>query len=350
MASATPKTMTPVMAVLSCWILALLLGIYHGPDIGADAERDLLLGETTELRGALPEVLAWLANISGVDWLADAAKRPTHELYEGHSTVGEVIAAIETAAPQPIVEPEALEPPPPSPLLKPTRVLVMGASSIQYELGRALARAYGEREGVEVERFGRHSTGLARPDYFDWPTKAISLAESFKPDLVIAQYGGNDGQGVTNHSGKGLARFGTDDWHRIYSERVTGLVESLQERGAAVVILGMPVMKKKRFRDKITRINTVTRAAVEATGATFIDTVPMTADEKGRYRRRARVDERLRIIRATDGIHMTAHGAVMVSREVIALLEAAGSDADEFGSDTDEFGTVPGPRGSAASL
>jgi hypothetical protein len=219
----------------------------------------------------------------------------------------------------------------------------MGASSIQYELGRALARAYQERDGVEVERFGRHSTGLARPDYFDWPAKAISLAESFKPDLVIAQYGGNDGQGVTDHSGKGLARFGTDEWQRIYTERVTNLVHSLQERGAAVVILGMPVMKKKRFRQKITRINAVTRAAVEATGATFIDTVPMTADDKGRYRRRARVDERLRIIRATDGIHMTAHGAVMVSREVIALLEAAASS-------TDDFGNVPGPSGSAASL
>ena len=38
--------------------------------------------------------------------------------------------------------------------------------------------------------------------------------------------------------------------------------------------------------------------------------------------RRAEIDGRMRIIRATDGIHMTAHGATMVSREVIALLEA----------------------------
>jgi hypothetical protein len=40
---------------------------------------------------------------------------------------------------------------------------------------------------------------------------------------------------------------------------------------------------------------------------------------------------------------MTAHGAVMVSREVIALLEAAASS-------TDDFGNVPGPSGSAPSL
>jgi hypothetical protein len=105
----------------------------------------------------------------------------------------------------------------------------------------------------------------------------------------------------------------------------------------------MPVLKKKRFRQKITRINAVTRAAAEAAGATFIDTVPMTADEMGRYRRRARVDERLRIIRATDGIHMTTHGAVMVSREVIALLEAAGSASGGRGAAHDV-------RGSAASL
>jgi hypothetical protein len=343
MASSNPKTMTPVMAVLSCWILALLLGIYHGPSIGADTDRQLLLGETTEVRSKLPRMLSWLADITGTAGLLDAAQRPAHHLYEVRGTVGEVIAAIETAAPQRVAEPEAPEPAPPSPLIEPKRVLVMGASSIQYELGRALARAYQEREGVEVERFGRHSTGLARPDYFDWPAKAITLAEDFKPDLVIAQYGGNDGQGVTNKQGKGLARFGTDEWHIIYTERVTDLVRSMQERGAAVVILGMPVMKKKRFRQKITRINAVTRAAAEAAGATFIDTVPMTADEKGRYRRRARVDERLRIIRATDGIHMTAHGAVMVSREVIALLEAAGSASGGRG-------TAHDVRGSAASL
>jgi hypothetical protein len=258
---------------------------------------------------------------------ADGAQRPTHALYDTQHTVGEVIAAIETAAPPPVLLPEVEEPPPPSPLLEPKRVLVMGASSIQYELGRAIARAYQEREGVEVKRFGKHSTGLARPDYFDWPAKAIALADAFQPDLVVAQFGGNDGQGVTNHQGKGLARFGTDEWQRIYSERVTALVHSMQERGAAVVILGMPVMKKQGFRKKISRINEITRAAAEAAGATFVDTVLMTADDQGRYRRRAKVDGRLRIIRATDGMHMTAHGAVMLSREVIALLEARGAEA-----------------------
>jgi len=328
MAASDSKSMTPVAVVLSCWLLALFLGIFHGPSLGESAERKVALEETTELRSKVPRVLAWLSNLSGASRIAEATRGPKTALYDTKNTVGEVLATSATLAPEPpaIPDPVEEEEPTPSPLLEPKRVLVMGASSIQYELGRALERAYKEREGVEVKRFGRHSTGLARPDYFDWPKKAQELADEFHPDLVIAQYGGNDGQGVTNHAGKGLARFGTDEWEEIYSARVTGVVESMRDRGATVIVLGMPVMKKKAFRKKIERINGVTRKAVEAAGATFVDTVPMTADEKGAYQRRAKVDGRLRIIRATDGIHMTAHGATMVSREVIALLEARGAE------------------------
>jgi len=326
MAGSDHKSMTPVAAVLCCWLLALLLGIYHGPSLGADAERELQLGETTEVRSTVPKALAWLAAITGTSTLADAAQGPKTALYDTKHTVGEVLAAVETALPEPAPPEDVEEEVVPSPLLAPRRVLVMGASSIQYELGRALERAYKEREGVEVKRFGKHSTGLARPDYFDWPTKAVELADEFNPDLVIAQYGGNDGQGVTNHDGKGLARFGTEEWEQIYSARVSQVVQSMRERGATVIVLGMPVMRKKTFRKKISRINGVTRVAVEAAGATFVDTVPMTADSEGGYRRRAKVDGRLRIIRATDGIHMTAHGAAMVSRQVISALEARGAE------------------------
>jgi hypothetical protein len=328
MAASDSKSMTPVAVVLSCWLLALCLGIFHGPSLGESAERKVALEETTELRSKVPSVLAWLSKLSGASRLAEATRGPKTALYDTKNTVGEVLATSATLAPEPPPLPDLIEEEEatPSPLLEPKRVLVMGASSIQYELGRALERAYKEREGVEVKRFGRHSTGLARPDYFDWPTKAQELADEFRPDLVIAQYGGNDGQGVTNHAGKGLARFGTEEWEEIYSARVTGVVQSMRDRGATVIVLGMPVMKKKTFRKKIERINGVTRKAVEAAGATFVDTVPMTADEKGAYQRRAKVDGRLRIIRATDGIHMTAHGATMVSREVIALLEARGAE------------------------
>lgn len=322
--------MTPVTAVLGCWIIALLLGVYHGPSLGADALRLEELGETNSTRSALPKTLAWIAAETRLSGLQSTLDGPKKALYDAEAPLGGVLAVAEEAPPATLLPPEdEVEEPvfvAPSPLVEPSRVLIMGASSIQYELGRALERHYKEREGVEVRRFGKHSTGLARPDYFNWPEKAIELVDDFEPDLVIAQYGGNDGQGLANLRGRGVARFGSEQWKTLYSERVTSLVTSLQNRGVTVVILGMPVMKKVSHRRRINSINEVTREAVEATGAMFVDTVPLTADEKGRYRRRAKVDGRTRIIRATDGMHMTAHGAKMVSREIVALLQ---SRADE---------------------
>ncbi|MEE2829036.1 MAG: DUF459 domain-containing protein [Myxococcota bacterium] len=324
MPETSKKPTTPLAVIAICWALALGLGVYHGAGLGEDAERKLALEETTEARSELPRFLAWLGKKTGFSKVEEATSGPKNRLYDADHSVGEVLATLEREAAAEALEPEpeVQEPAPPSPLVEPKRVLIMGASSMQYELGRALERAYKEREGVEVKRFGRHSTGLARPDYFDWPAKAIALADEFKPDLVIAQYGGNDGQGITDRSGKAVARFGTEEWEATYHARVTEVVSAMQERGAEVVMLGMPVMRKIRFRKKIARINEVTAEAVEASGAVFIGTLPMTADKDGGYRRRAEIDGRMRIIRATDGIHMTAHGATMVSREVIALLEA----------------------------
>lgn len=322
MSKTSKKPTTPLAVIAICWALALGLGVYHGADLGEDAERKLALEETTEVRSELPKFLAWLGEKTGFSMLEEATNEPKNRLYDSGHSAGEVVATLERATEEVEPEPEIEEPATPSPLVEPKRVLIMGASSMQYELGRALERAYKEREGVEVKRFGRHSTGLARPDYFDWPAKAISLADEFQPDLVIAQYGGNDGQGLTDRSGKAVARFGTEEWEAAYRARVTEVVGAMQERGAEVVMLGMPVMRKIRFRKKIARINEVTQEAVEASDAVFIGTLPMTADKEGGYRRRAEVDGRMRIIRATDGIHMTAHGATMVSSKVIALLEA----------------------------
>ncbi len=42
------------------------------------------------------------------------------------------------------------------------------------------------------------SSGLARPDFFDWPSFMRQIVPQANPDIVIATFGGNDAQGLRN--------------------------------------------------------------------------------------------------------------------------------------------------------
>ena len=85
------------------------------------------------------------------------------------------------------------------------RVLLVGASSMQHDLGKQLEKRLGQYEELTVMRCGRHSSGLARPDYFDWAATLGELKGEFGPDLIIAQWGENDCQVLSTRDGKQVA-------------------------------------------------------------------------------------------------------------------------------------------------
>jgi hypothetical protein len=204
---------------------------------------------------------------------------------------------------------------------RPTRVLVVGASSIQFELGRELEHAFEAMQDVQVMRFGRHSSGLSRPDYFDWMERSRELVAEFDPDLVIAQVGGNDCQGMTNEDQSVRARWDdTDNWIQAYGERVEQFIEIYQDAGAQVVIVGMPIMRATSYRAKMERLNDVTRRAADARGAWYISTWEMTSDGNGEYAESIELDGTSRAFRADDGTHLSVHGAIYVTRELVRIL------------------------------
>ena len=96
------------------------------------------------------------------------------------------------------------------------RVLVVGASSIQFAMGVELERRLPTYEGVKAKRFGQLATSLSRPDLFDWPAQVDTLSRQFKPDLVIANFGGNCVQNVPTSEYQEL-EFGTDEWDELYT-------------------------------------------------------------------------------------------------------------------------------------
>jgi hypothetical protein len=200
------------------------------------------------------------------------------------------------------------------------RVLIVGASSIQFELGRELENAWSSCPGVQVRRDGRHSTGLARIDYFNWLERAAQLVQDFRPDLVIAQVGGNDCQGMTHPNGRTAARWDEEQWETLYGERVAEFVRIFRDAGAEVVVVGMPIMRSPTYRRKMERLNRVTRQAVEGMGQWYISTWEMTATPAGEYTEHWTIDGRNRVFRASDGTHLSNWGAIYVTRELMRIV------------------------------
>ena len=324
-ASGSPRPVTshsPWVVLLLCWSLALGLGAHVGRELRLETERDVALGDRAPWQAAVAEVLAGAGELTGVAELRAVLHEPVRAFYGTTFTVGgrapQPPAAAGEAEPE-VVESEAVEPEAAVPA--PQRVMVVGASSIQFGLGRSLERWIERFQGVTVMRYGLHSTGLARPDYFDWHAKAREMKNEFQPDLVIAQFGGNDGQGLTDRdTGRAVAPLFTDEWDEVYGARVEAFVEIFAEDDVPVVILGMPAMKSAYHQRKMARINEVTEAACERAGAWFVDTFAMTADAGGSYVARAEVEGRLRVIRASDGMHLNSYGAELVTAGILDVV------------------------------
>ena len=215
------------------------------------------------------------------------------------------------------------------PIRKPTgknklRVAVIGdslASGLGVYLERVLRPAL-----VRVSRQGRISTGLARPDYFDWPVAMSEIVDNFQPDLIVVMLGENDNQALRNAAGREETPVGTFDWPQAYGERVEDFMRLATSKGARVVWVGLPIVSDKGRWGIVERQNTVFDRSAEAVDdVTYLDTWDMFESPDGGYTAYYRSDGKVELIRESDGLHFNAAGYELLAR---AVVEAA---QQEFG-------------------
>ena len=92
-------------------------------------------------------------------------------------------------------------------------MLVVGDSFAQ-ELEIGLAPVTDSRYFRIIQK-GLQSTGLSRPDYYNWPSALQVFMTQYHPDIVLIMLGGNDAQTIWTLSGDKIP-FGVGDerWRR----------------------------------------------------------------------------------------------------------------------------------------
>lgn len=300
---------SPRALLASVWALSVVLTLLHANDL-----RNRLF-ESARARWVERSMdgLVVVADEVGLSRLGVALEGLRATLYGVRTT------------PPPPPPPVAKVEPLPSPgqsarvVPRPRRVLLVGASSIQFAIGQALEKQLTAYEGLEIFRFGKASTGLARPEEFSWPTRLEQLLDQHKPDLVIANFGGNDAQNIPLPNNQ-RAEFNTAAWDTLYGERVADFVLRIRARGAQAVMIGMPLMRSPSFSKRMLRLNQVTRDATERAGGIYLDQWDLAALPDGSYRERVEEGQKSRPMRLEDGIHFTDPGGRYVVSRLLRRL------------------------------
>jgi lysophospholipase L1-like esterase len=205
----------------------------------------------------------------------------------------------------------------------PLRVLIVG-DSIGIDLGDALQPNLANTGVVSAALDGRVSTGLTRPDYFNWPAELTADLKAQSPQVVIIMIGANDAQ---DFLGPPDVPYTSAQWNTLYSARVAQFMQIAGSGGATVVWVGMPPMQNSGLDAQMSDVNAVVQQqAVKATPPViYLNTDHILGTAQGGYT--AFITNgagQVVNVRTPDGTHMTPGGGQVVSQAVIAELQSLG--------------------------
>lgn len=205
---------------------------------------------------------------------------------------------------------------------QPLRVWVAGDSLAQVP-GEGLERASGgPLDVLPIE--SRLSTGLARPDLYNWFTRFRQVIVQLHPNVVVLSFGADDAHdylaGVP--AGRTVGPLGSASWSAEYRRRVDGVTRELNAAGIYVAWLGLPIPDGPGFKKSFPIVNAVLEQVVRAhpRTAAFIDTWHLLDDAHGRYAAYLRVHGKLTQMRLPDGVHYTAAAGDLIAQDVLAKL------------------------------
>ncbi len=216
----------------------------------------------------------------------------------------------------------------------PASVLIIGDSDAG-TFGPYLQTLLDGTQHAETTLDYKVSSGLARPDFFDWPAEAATKLAEVNPDIVVATWGGNDSQALTDLSGEvvvGLPENNEAEWTAEYQQRAGDMMDQLTAGGRTLIWVGIPnddnadVTARLAIQDEAAKA-----AAAERPGVIFVDTWERFSGRDGGWAEFV-IDPRDgegKDVRADDGFHLNTTGAEIlaldIAQEVRDILRERGA-------------------------
>ena len=217
--------------------------------------------------------------------------------------------------------------PPPNPKMPtaahPLRVLIVG-DSIGLDLGDALQPDLAQTGVVSAALDGRESTGLTRPDYFNWPAELQADLKATNPQVVVVMIGANDAQ---DFLGPPDVPYISPEWNTLYAQRVAQFMQIAESGGARVIWVGMPPMQNPGLSAQMSDVNAVAQreAARARPPVNFLSTDKVLGTAQGTYTAFiTNAAGQVVNVRTPDGTHLTPGGGQVVAQQVMGELQNLG--------------------------
>jgi hypothetical protein len=195
----------------------------------------------------------------------------------------------------------------------PLRVLVLG-DSLGIDLGGVLVNDLTETGVVQANLDGEVSTGLTRPDYYNWPAELSVDLPRYTPQVIVIMLGANDAQ---DFPGPPDVLFGTPAWDSTYRTRVSDFMTEATSRGAQVIWVGMPPMQNPTLSAGMQRIDgIVSQEASKHRNVHYVASWTVLGTATGQFTAYLVEGGQEVNVREPDGTHITPAGAQVLSSVV----------------------------------
>ncbi|WP_419842797.1 DUF459 domain-containing protein [Candidatus Poriferisodalis sp.] len=202
----------------------------------------------------------------------------------------------------------------------PLTLLIMGDSMVQF-FGHVLVGLADDTGVIEAASEHQLSSGLSRPDFYDWPTRITEAMAVEDPDAVVLMFGGNDAQAVVVDGQ--IARRFSDAWVQEYSARVGHVMDLVTTDPERILIwVGQPIMEDAEYDSRMQRVNEVFASeAAKRDRVLYVDTRDLFRGPDGGFSRYvADADGQLADVRLSDGVHLSTVGGHWLSEVLLDEL------------------------------
>ncbi len=193
-----------------------------------------------------------------------------------------------------------------------SRILVAGdsfAGPVSFELKKYFLG----NPAVTLRTDYRVASGLAHPDFFDWPARMQWDLAADAPDIVVLLLGTNDTMEMRD--GRRFFSRGTPAWREEYGARVGAMMDMVGQAGAQLYWVAPPAMRDDWRNDMINIIDDIiAEQAAQRPWVHYIDTRPLLSDTNGAFALYLPdINGNIVQVRSTDGIHLTWGGSAWVA-------------------------------------
>lgn len=232
--------------------------------------------------------------------------------------VGPTLSPIPPSAPTTLAPTTTAPRPAKRPVMPARRLrLWAGGDSLGEYVGNQLLFPISDSDLTDVALDYRISTGLARPDYFDWQAQITSvMAQDEPPEALVFMVGGNDDQNMLD--GSDVLDFATAAWFEEYRERVTTIMDVSDSGESHLYWIGLPPMRDERRQVAVARINQILATEADAREwVSYVDIELLFSGPDGGFTTHiADSTGRQRVARAPDGVHITFTGSTWVADRI----------------------------------